>query len=575
MADPDSSLGYDAIPYRGQPIPATAPAALALASACFGGPRLALDAPLRVLEVGCGDATNLLALAFFHPGWRFVGVDASGGAIARGRKAAAALGLSNLRLEARALADFATDFADAPASDPADDPASDPAAPFDVIVAHGLYSWVGPEDRAALRRLVAEALAPGGLVYVGFNALPGWGVRGRVRDALLRAGVGGVAEARARLDDWRATLGEPGHPWAALLAEELERARAAPDDYLAHEYLAPHNQPFWLGDVVRDFEAQGLRYLGDADFTTTGWVDPALRAQLDTRVGHGAPDAPASSAASPSEIRDDPGCRAQVHSNPGGRDAFRRPGRRPRVHPDPVAREEQIDLLLCRQHRAALFARERGESVGRTLLDEAYLATAVRRRHDPFDVSPGVEEPFDGNRGHELRVRSALTKVALLLLADRYPEGLPLATVLERSRALLARDRIRPEPGDEAKLRDALWALFERSELELRLEAPPLRTEPGPRPEAPALTRWEARHGVVLTTPLHTALPLEPVDREIVARLDGTRTVAELVAALADAVEVGALTLEGPPSGGARLRPLLEARVRRTLTLLGWWGLAT
>jgi SAM-dependent methyltransferase len=502
MAD----LDYDAIPYRGQPIGATAPASLALAAARFGGPRPALDGPLRVLELGCGDAANLLGLAFFHPDWRCVGLDASGRAIARAREAAEALELPNLRLEESELSSFAAD------------------EPFDVVIAHGLYSWVGPEDRAALRRLIRDALAPRGLAYVAFNALPGWGVRGRVRDALVRSGAATLEEARERLDDWIATIGEPTNQWNALLAEELTRARAAPDAYLAHEYLAPHNAAFWLGDVARDFEAEGLVYLGDADFATTGWVDPTLREHL----------APAGST---------------------------------------IAREEQIDLLVYRQHRAALLAHERGEPAGPGLLDEAYLATAVRRRNDPFDPSPGVEEPFDGMRGHELRVRASLTKVALLLLADRYPEGLRLEEVIERARGLLARDGITPEPDGDARLRDALRTLFERGELELRLEAPRLRTEPTSRPEATALSRWEARHGLVLTTPLHGALPLEPVDREIVARLDGSRTVDQTVDAIVEAVSAGELELEGAPSGAARLRPLLEDRVRQTLTLLGWWGL--
>ena len=45
---------------------------------------------------------------------------------------------------------------------------------FDYIVAHGVYSWVDPPARAALRRFIDGHLKSGGLVYVSYNAMPGW-----------------------------------------------------------------------------------------------------------------------------------------------------------------------------------------------------------------------------------------------------------------------------------------------------------------------------------------------------------------------------------------------------------------
>ena len=44
---------------------------------------------------------------------------------------------------------------------------------FDYIVAHGVYSWVNVESKAALRAFIDRHLKPGGLVYISYNAIPG------------------------------------------------------------------------------------------------------------------------------------------------------------------------------------------------------------------------------------------------------------------------------------------------------------------------------------------------------------------------------------------------------------------
>src|SRR5690606_38100561 len=163
-----SEPSYDELPYEGRAIPAAAPAALGLTARAHGGPRPPLERA-RVLEIGCGDGGHLLPLAFHHPGWTLTGVDASARAVAKAAEGARALGLLNVRFVRADLA------------------ALEPEGEHDYVIAHGVYSWVGERERAALRALIRRALAPEGLAYVSFNAQPGWGVRGRVRHALVRA----------------------------------------------------------------------------------------------------------------------------------------------------------------------------------------------------------------------------------------------------------------------------------------------------------------------------------------------------------------------------------------------------
>ena len=94
-----------------------------------------------MLELGCGDAGNLVPMAVALPGASFVGIDAAPGAIARGQELVAALGLGNVTLEARTLEDLA--------------PAT---GGFDYVIAHGVYSWVAPASpRSPARPLPQRA----------------------------------------------------------------------------------------------------------------------------------------------------------------------------------------------------------------------------------------------------------------------------------------------------------------------------------------------------------------------------------------------------------------------------------
>src|SRR5690242_9663662 len=96
---------YEAVPYVGQPLPPSAPAARAMTSLAHGGPMPRLDGA-RVLELGCGDGANLIPLAFCHPDYELVGIDVSPGAIAKAREGASAVGVTNVRFEEADLAHF-------------------------------------------------------------------------------------------------------------------------------------------------------------------------------------------------------------------------------------------------------------------------------------------------------------------------------------------------------------------------------------------------------------------------------------------------------------------------------------
>ncbi len=132
--------------------------------AALRGYRLPLER-FRYLDLGCGQGLHLAMLAALHPNAEFVGVDFMPGHVAHARQLVAAAGLGNVRLIEADFLDLQNDLSVLGAST---------QGGFDMAVAHGISTWVGPEVREALFRVASTALNPGGFFYNSYNTLPGW-----------------------------------------------------------------------------------------------------------------------------------------------------------------------------------------------------------------------------------------------------------------------------------------------------------------------------------------------------------------------------------------------------------------
>ncbi len=206
----------------------------------------------RVLELGCAHGVNLMPLAARHRGARFVGVDLAANQIEVGQRRAEELGLSNLELRCADVLDL--EF----------EPDS-----FDYVIAHGLFSWVPDPVRDAVLGLCRRVLAPDGVAYISYNAMPAWGVRNGIRH-VLEMTTRGVEDSGAKVGRARETLRTLGAGDAlrgtaegALLEQELEGLVDKPDAYLLHEYLAPAHRAFYLDEFTEWAGRHGLQYLDD------------------------------------------------------------------------------------------------------------------------------------------------------------------------------------------------------------------------------------------------------------------------------------------------------------------------
>lgn len=368
MTVDDAGAPYDALPYRSSPLEWTAPERLALVSLLHGGPRVPLASP-RMLELGCGDGSNLLALAWWRPHASFVGIDASATHVALARERAAALGLDNLHFE----------HADVRALPPQRTPG------FDVIVAHGVLSWIPDDARDALLSLHHGWSTEAGLLYVDYNTQPGWSVRGLVRELVL-AQTDGTGTLAQRTEDARtvaatlaATLEGGEHPWSKLLAGELRLVAEGEPSYVAHEYLAPYNRSYWRSEFKALAAAHGLAIVADADFDrASGRDDARLDAWLTAEGLHG---------------------RAVVDTS---------------------------DLLRYRQLHAPILARASWTRTAPTLaeLGEVRMAACLRRDDE-------VATRFHHPRGEQVDVDEPAIAAALLRLAPQWPRGEPLHALFD------------------------------------------------------------------------------------------------------------------------------------------------
>jgi SAM-dependent methyltransferase len=246
---------YNDVPYTSSPSPSRHPDRLATIGTLLGLD-VAPIATARVLELACGDGSNLVAIAATLPAATFTGFDFAAVPIARARRMAEDLGVTNVRLFERDLR--------APTGD---------LDSFDYIIAHGLYSWVPADVRARVMPLIARHLAPNGVAYVSYNTLPGCHLRAVVWEMLkyhtrdIGDKPGKVAAARALLELVATPAGDDDVGQQALRAEVRNASRSS-DASLAHDDLSEFNDPVYFHAFVDDASRAGLTFLAEAELGT-------------------------------------------------------------------------------------------------------------------------------------------------------------------------------------------------------------------------------------------------------------------------------------------------------------------
>jgi methyltransferase-like protein/SAM-dependent methyltransferase len=518
----DTATSYDAVPYPSFPIPQAHPDHLATVATLFGVRPPPVER-CRVLELGCADGGNLIAMAERLPDSAFVGIDLSARQVAAGQSVVAALGLTNITLRQLSVLDLPDDF-----------------GPFDYILAHGLYSWVPPEVQAKLLAVCRHSMSPDGVAYVSYNVYPGWHGRGAVRDMMrfhtrrLAAAQAATAAARDLLAFLLEVVPPGASAYRGLLAEEQETLGQVRDTYIFHEHLEDVNEPVYFHEFRERAARAGLQFLAEAD--PTALFTPHLPVPLARAL-------------------------AQV-----GGDRFNR--------------EQYFDFLTNRRFRQTLLCHAGIPLASEPQTDglvRLHVASCAECTAPPADLYSTRPQEFRGPKGISAETGHPISKAALLCLAEVWPRSLAFAELEAAARARIAGDAVVVQTADDYArdtrlLAENLLRCFAGGLVELHAHAAHLVTEPGERPRVSAYSRLQAKNGSWMTNARHEPVDLDALTCQLLRHLDGSRDRAALVEVLVRAVTEQDVPLERygrPVKDPDLLRSILGRELDDNLRRLG------
>lgn len=469
---------YDDLPYESLPLPDTHPDYLRAIARLYGVNAAPAES-CRVLELGCAGGGNILPLAWYQPNCAVVGVELAQRHVDEANALIAELGLSNAQVLHRSITDSMHDLGE-----------------FDYILAHGVFSWVPRAVQDRLLEICGQHLAPNGIAYVSYNTLPGWHLRGLLRAAMLAYCSAGrasqrLAQAYELFDLMEPALRAQTSPEAQFALQEIAYLRRAPASYVYHEYLEETNEPLTFSDFMARAAQAGLGYLGDAELWTLF----------------------------PSTLGDAGAAFEQIT--------------------DRLQQEQRMDFARLRKFRRSLLVRKdmpvRHKPDLDVLSELAYYADLSTE--EEVDLSAPVAQTFTSAGGHRYTLTHPLIKAAAMLLALRYPAGVAWDELQTSAADLLTQHGGGAYADDSAALRTELFSLIAYQGVRPTLASIPALDTLPERPCAHRLARAQAARGHIVASIRHSAVELDPLGRELLLHLDGTRTLAELATTMATALQ--------------------------------------
>jgi len=509
---------YDQVPYESWSFPQTHPDRLATLATLFGMKPTPIER-CRVLELGCASGGNLIPMALTLPASHFIGIDLSARQINDGLATVQALGLENIELRQLSIADIDPEFGQ-----------------FDYIICHGVYSLVPDALQDKILQICARNLAADGVAYISYNTYPGWRMRGTIRDmmqyhAQMFETSLQVPQARALLDFLAQSVPTENNPYGILLKQELEMLRGQPDSYLFHEHLEEVNEPIYFRQFVERAAAYRLQYLSEAEFSTM------LASNFAPQIAE------------------------TLH----------------RVAPDIIRMEQYMDFLRNRTFRQTLLVHQE-HTLKRDLNFQNILGFYVASPVKPVSEKPHIQstamEKFQTPNGAMLQTANPITKAAMMILNEIWPQPIPFAELRNAARDRLGPLRIQ-EAGtiamDAQVLGTEILQCYTANMVELRIRAPDFTIQVSERPVASPLARLQANSGLRVTNLRHEVVNLDEFNRQLVKLLDGGHDRAALLEALNGLVAEGVLVAEQhgqPVKDPTALRELLTQALDYALPYL-------
>ncbi len=480
---------YDELPYESMPQPDRQPDYLR-AIALLYGVNAAPTESCRILELGCAGGGNILPLAWYQPNCTVVGVELGQQHVSEANTLIAELGLQNAQVLHRSITDSMDDLGE-----------------FDYILAHGVFSWVPREVQDHLLAICGQHLAPNGIAYVSYNTLPGFHLRAVLRTSMLAyCGTGSapqrLALAYALFDLMEPALRTQTSPEAQFALQEITYLRRAPPSYVYHEYLEETNDPLTFSDFMARANQVGLSYLADTELWT---MYPST---------------------------------------------FGEAGAAFEAISDRIQQEQLMDFARLRKFRRTLLIRQeltQQDTPLRTAPDLLALKNftyyADLSSKEEIDLSAPVPQTFSSASGYPYTVAHPLTKACLMLLALHYPAGVSWDALQTGAADLVTQHGGGAYAGDSAMLRTELFNLIAYQGVSPSLASIPALDTLPERPRAHRLARAQSARGHIVASIRHSGVELDPLGRELLLHLDGTRTLPELAVLMTAALHAQGLAV--------------------------------
>ena len=438
----------------------------------------------RVLELGCGPATNLIAMAEGLRDSNFVGVDASSRHVDRAQHIIDALALRNVCVLRHDIRSF--------------DPGPER---FDYVIAHGVYSWVDDEVRRALLRIIRAALSDQGIAFVSYNTFPGWFPLLALREMMRFHGRDDVDPMKraAKATEILAFLLDTLDPQTSAYAANLAAYKRATESRTAfveserissilHDELAGVNEPMFFHQFMAQADGFGLQYMAEADLH--GSTPTGLAPSVVSALGQLAPDL--------------------------------------------ISLEQYMDFLMNRTFRQTLLCGgdvrlTRSLKSSEQTVNEFYYSSSTEPPEDPAALMTIGALCITGGDGKAFATDHSLSKAALIVLAYSFPRSLTWPALISEAAHLVGegapgRTDCEIVAGNLLRAFTAGRSLVGLSTLSDRF-VPAVSSHPKTGPLVRLLAAERRRR---VPNRKHEPVLLPPMTAAIAKHLDGTRSLEQL-----------------------------------------------
>ena len=147
---------------------------------------------------------------------------------------------------------------------------------FDYIGLHGIWSWISDKNRSIIVEFIRKRLKVGGVLYISYNTLPGWGTFAPMRHLMTEHaevigadGVGIVSRIDGALNFTENLLAT--NPLFAianpLVNEKIKEIKGQNRHYVAHEYFNRDWHPMHFSKMAQWLEPAKLTYVCTANYS--------------------------------------------------------------------------------------------------------------------------------------------------------------------------------------------------------------------------------------------------------------------------------------------------------------------